>query len=620
MVIKESKERNLEEVQAKGGTLVVMPNEWFQLSRNTRRLRVKKDPSVAEPLKLASQLKVMENSLRSSWQQLSAITSEHNRNLTSMVYNGPVHVYQDLVLRMKIGPLLNIIEKLSIDSGTVVVPPQVVSAFSRQDFYSHKVANNVFVTGFSLEDIAQMEPPLTDQDKKKIDRTLSMFNPLGLLSSSVQNKDDDLSNWLVRQSLVILASQKMARPEEKVIIPEELVPLYERMIEYFDYYTDNLLNPDPSFLNKLNFFMQMGRTRPWLPHGLGMYLPARLGITPSSSIKLMERLAIESGFVGMLRTPVGINIYESATEKAIRKNALSPKMQPFAYYDKANEMCVEKRLEGYFKITRQLVSGQVIGESEQIFSRLGKYNKLLREGITSSQDQALTIPLPTPDGLLQSLHLTSHNRNNLMVVAGFSDNGHLTLEIGTDLDGAYRLYGVPAELDANYSLMPERFIKEFVAPIVSFAAEKYPRVETPYRVQFEAVAPYIPASPKGQLPGMPKKWQQVKERPKKGQTVILENKKDQVVNEVIYSEDELLNYLPKKGTKLKEQFEEAIEAFKNGQNIGKPLYEIEGRVIRVGHYRIAFEKIGDHQYRIYAAGHRSGFYNKAGLSLHNSGE
>lgn len=424
------------------------------------------------------------NSVGLEWDQ---VVKESNFELATIVFQGKPFIFRCLEVRRS---LANFLDKTSVANLRLqAISHQDFDHFNQIDMFSYKVR------GTSLLDIEKMEfaNHLSLADIQKINQIFlkeTIIDPRRFL------KKDHQMIGEIRQSILYFTTQPYARPEEKIRIPHVLRPLHQRFTDYFDYYTSLMIDSSLPLADELSFIKALGKGVPWLPQSLGCYIPARLGITPSSALKLYEQ---HFGYIPkFLSEKVLLRWLRQETSKAFRLNAFPADLERFQHRDEQADQIVESLL----RVTYGGISGEsqqsAEAEVENGLKELQFYNPDLLSTIHDSKGKRLVIDLPEHP-LLSTLTLTSQNKSTLVCVLGFKDRDtHLTVEVGSNIDKENLLvYGFPPKLATENPHMQSVIFLSVLKPILAEAARRNTKKEVlplppPFVPAVWQQAPYIP--------------------------------------------------------------------------------------------------------------------------------
>lgn len=334
--------------------------------------------------------------------------------------------------------------------------------------------------GVSLEDIDSMHTPLSSPDVKKISNLFVHRLPL------VPAKTEQAH---VAQSLIYLAAVPFAQRDRMSREPDSINNLKEVSQAYFDYYTKFIQGGFTSSSSEASFLLSLNIRKGMLLPGLAAYIPARLGISPSSTDKLWqkhehfsEEYRASWKILGkFFKKDLRNAIHHTVPENLRHLLTYSPQDDTAAaadlqkYYDKSNSTAENnnERIRGV-KVFNQEVRPRI---SKEISQNHGSYTYALNQ-----------------DHPVESVIALDPYLNSTMFILNFKNGSHLVIEIGTD--GA--IYGIPNELydksphiedllipDLLRVKLPERQIKEQALRVLPNTTHDLPQVITPTAQQEE---------------------------------------------------------------------------------------------------------------------------------------
>lgn len=326
------------------------------------------------------------------------------------------------------------------------------------------------VGGVSLADIEQMDLPLSVEDIARIN---SMFRGRWRLLGA-----ELLREKRAREAILFIGTQPLIRPEVRV--NSQLKPLHDRIRSYFDYYLPFMAQPALDEESECQLFNSISWNGPLFQVALATYLPARLGLTPSSAVKMIDQHQYSSTFRGsrfvwwLILTPR--TTFRRSLDQAYREDTLPAEVLEYQHFDKDNE----QRVTGFLSTAEGGKPTQLTVTPEEILGRLAKYRRHLRSDILSSKEKLIRLKLEDHP-YLREIVMTAHNdkagasyKNALLVVAKFSQiQAHLLLEV----TGDQKLYGVPATVLAENPHVDAILADRIIGPILEFAKARFPQVE-----------------------------------------------------------------------------------------------------------------------------------------------
>lgn len=529
-----------------------------------------------------------------------------------VVYRGAPFIYPYLETRWKIPQLINAIQKIQQNNpGIQPTYAETLADLKNQDIFSHKV------NGASLSDIAKMPLPLERSDIKKINRMLYTFFSPGRGKSLI-----------VRYALLFLATQKIAHPEKQMTMSPSLEHLYSRMTHYLDYYVNFFTTSSPTREEQEWFLITLGWVGRWLIYSLGCYLPARLGLTPSSVIKLYQQQTTDVS--SFLHSSI-----RKEMEKQIRfsfsKDTLPGDLVDYQYYNSQNDKTATQLLLKFYG-SQDLKDSEMASastDSEQLLKRLGTYRKTTYAEIRNSSNNRLILNLPE-NSAIDKVVITNQRQNKqvLIFILKFKDGQtHLTLEI----DSRNKLYGLPEELIRENPHIGDFLLKDILTPFLEEMRQKHPNIETKPTSQFKLLSGFVISPQSTLIPSKEKGTEEIDVEPVKipkrkltiptpiRQIFIqtqepeprspIEEKTRQF--KVFHTRKRVTQMLGGKPRPQDiEQIMETIRRFEFGQKLLKQISWSEGKrvVLKVRKWRIILNPLGRNSYSLEDIGWRKDIY------------
>lgn len=596
------------------------PQEPHFFNRATRR-RSSSSGKNSEISSLNSELAQLNTRLQETYDDWIRIDKQNGGEpwgqggLAKIVYQGEPFIYTYLETRHGIPQLIKRIQKIQQNiSGNQSAYAENLANLKNQDVFSHKIK------GVSLNDIEQMPLPLERDNIKRINRVFhTVFSP---------GKNQ---SFVMRYALLCLATQKIARPEKQIAIPASLERLYNRIIHYLDYYVDFFTTSSPTQEEQERFLIALGWAGRWLIYTLGCYLPARLGLTPSSVIKLYQQ---QTTNVSSILRHVIIHEMEKQTKFSFRKDSLPADIVDYQHYNSQNDKIAAQLLVDFYEKQdlKDVEIASASTDSEQLLERLEGYRKAIRAEIMNSHNNRLTLNF-SPNNVINEVIITNQrqNKQTLIFILKFKDKqAHLTLEI----DDKNRLYGLPGELIKENPHIGDSILRDILVPFLEKMRLKHPDIETKPISPSELFSKPLILS---QSPVSVKEVEEVDIEPVKNPrrvsriptsigrvfTQAQEPEPPSPISEkprqfrVIHSRKRVAEML--RGTPRSQdiaQIMEAIRKFEFGQKLSKQISWSRGTrvVLRVGDWRIILNPIGKNFYTLETVGQRKDVYGRGRYS------
>lgn len=397
--------------------------------------------------------------------------SKFDGNITRIVYQGEPFMHRYLAAMRNLPSY--IAEAYRSNASDPHLNLQSVKSFERHDIFSRRIGGNYFMEGTTLFDIEQMPlgpEGLAPEDISRINRMLRT----GIIFYR-RNPEHDM----VRYAMVYLATQKFARPSE-INIPPQIQNLDARLTAYFDYHTQLLVDSSLTEDEEDHLLLMFTTSKPWLPEALGCFIPARLGITPSSAIKLYYRHALNTGMISKrIWERRLLSYFEVESRNAFRVNNLPPDLKKYQHYDpKIDAEASSKLIEHYSETNLSLDSGK--GQSlEEVLDQISQYRQALYSRAVRSREKNWTkedrVEVDFPDSFFASkMTVTAQYPNTLMFILHFNgQTAHLTLELDRDKN----LFGLPPKADYENPHLADLITRDIVHPLLARLRSNFPYVE-----------------------------------------------------------------------------------------------------------------------------------------------
>lgn len=463
------------------------------------------------------------------------------------------------------------------------------------------------IRGTSLFDVEQMPLPLSGPDIKRV---LGMVR-FGLTDRFFLGKNAQL----VGEMMVTLPALDIARPKE-VRIPQGISPLHERLTNFFDYYTGFLQQPflKEDELIHLLWAMTWGHSRFY--DGLGLFIPARLGITPASATKLLaEKEYYKFPIIGAR----ALNQISLFIKNSYRKDGLPANLADLQDYNPGRDKDFSRAFLGGNQEAPVASLGGV-EEIEDIFDNFRRFQALTRGDILKTKDRQLR--MPNSDLSIAEITVSTQYKNSLTFLVCLANGEKILLEV----NGINRLFGIPAELLKEDPNINAKLAKTVLAPFVNFSKQQHPEKHQRPVIKVTSAKILTPAIPKKtDLVIEDDTVAEIEARPPKrkrglssqaSQELPKPVKERQQVYRVDYNRTTVAQQLKLHyDHELVERFMQAIKGFEWGEKRAENIYAAPGHVrIRVGKRRIALEHLGGTGYALRAIDPRNEVYSKKGLS------
>lgn len=394
----------------------------------------------------------------------AADTFRRDRETVDIIYRGePTTVVDYIAVRRRI-------PKVMSEAGRVLNAPEAHSTNYWRDAREALQDSDVFsyeIAGTSLLDIEQMSLPLSTTDIQRINKVFRQQPPFPVL--------DKKAAW-IRQLMGIFATQQLARPREHVTIPAELRPLHARLVDYFDYFVDSLIDPSATDEEKENFLLACYWANGAL-RALSFYVPARLGITPSSAVKLYREWVGTLSPSWKFAAKPALRLFEKLSQRAFYDQNLLPGLEEYQRYSSENDKRATQLLTAYYEAQHPTDEEIILAqkESEEFQGRLTRYHRSLHRDIIQNGSKAIEFQFsaghPVEKIIVTAQEFATHA---LIFILQFTDRKtHLTLEINEH--GV--IYGFPHEAKRERPHLIDELLGDVLKPLLETAKQRYPHIE-----------------------------------------------------------------------------------------------------------------------------------------------
>jgi len=448
------------------------PQVWLG---NRAQRRQNRDPEAQKRSAIIgdfNRMEVLTNETTNEWNQVIA---DNERNLTRIVYEGRLFIFRFLDTRHQLPGFLERAHFVNLESP--FIEPKTLGQFDSQDIFSQRIRMRVFglfpIEAPSLSDIEQM-PLLRTEDGATLTKDDIKWINL-IFHDDIFNPETNQKS-IIRESILYLANQKLARPEEKITIPVSLRPLHDRVVAFFDYYKNLLTNFDLDSWEESRLIKTLNWGRPFLPQALGIFMPARLGITPQSTIKLLQARAEFSFAPTFIWKQRILKYIDAGVQDAYRVNGLPKNLAKYQHLDIQNDQTASEILWEYYQSLD--LSGDNLQdinnrEAEWLDKLTKLYFKHLKQDISINPQKSIEVGL-VEHPIFKNVVVTSQYPNTLIFILRFRDGKtHLTLEIDKD----QLIYGLPARLIKDNPHFMSLILKDLLPPVLDWAKEHHPSAE-----------------------------------------------------------------------------------------------------------------------------------------------
>lgn len=487
-----------------------------------------------------------------------------------------------------------------IEAGRFAREDPRITFIARADLFAQRIR------GVSLGAIEGLPYPLTAEGIRTINRFLRYSHISRLTFGLPQRHAQEIA--------VTLPVLGAAYPKE-VPISGVLKPLYDRMTDFFDFYSAFIHSPDLDAEQERKFLSSLVFNGPILWRAIGCYLPGRLGITPSSAIKLVDE-KVKPGLGGLSWGQLKKRL-ELEMCGAYFKDRIPAELHQYLAYDGRTDVEAATLLQSYQLLSNN--SSEATREPEELdpLMRLHRYQKDLRKDILEAPEKSLRIPVVHP--IISEVLVASQYKHSLTIILLFKNSSvHLTL----DINEGDRIYGIPASLLREYPHVQDSLARDILTPLLNYGRIRHPYIETATKpaisIQLSGKRETLPdLITDGEINGdtkeqvKPLKRRQLglfKQEPELPKPVVQVKQKFRVY----CSRSQLIKFV---GGNVPE---EVVEGMMKG--IGK--FEVGGKRVeavksaaghyklRIGDWRVILEHLGYGSYAVRDAGNRAVIYDK----------
>ncbi len=439
-------------------------------NHNARRKQMRNVPKEIAPLaRRISMHRQLLNNAATTWNDVNA----HTTFATERVFQNSPRVYQYASQIREIPEILNQAAEAEVFTG-FKLDPNLLEFLKGSNIFEEKIGKT------SLIDIEQMPLPLQKSDIGRINK---LFKSLPKVKDP---KDDPVNKRqiIAGRIMIEMASQKLARPDLKITIPDNLKPVNDRLKAYFEYWTALTIDPphgtDNADIEEFLYIKAIKKSAPWLMDGLASFVPACLGITPASVSKLYESRfldcalstsAISKFLMERDWKPKMLDYWEQSSKWAHRLHNLPPDLQEFQYLDKEMDEEASQILLVHYSSIEDV--GEIKQSAASFKERIKTYREVIHSDIMQSNKRRLLLSAPD-DNAISNITLTCQNKDVLIFILQFKNsNAHLTLELGKD----GRVYGFPAQLIHDHPKLEDQVFADVLPPVLEEAQKRHPSIE-----------------------------------------------------------------------------------------------------------------------------------------------
>lgn len=536
------------------------------------------------------------------WNQESAL---FGLSATELVFKGEPICYEILDTTRGLPGLFE--EAKATDLRKHLVNPGWIDWLKAHNFFSLNIG------GTTLSQIEKIPLPLSPASVARID---------GLFLDSLLQKAPILRSFFsppekityMRQLLTALATRSVLDKGrgERDAVPRGLKDLRDVMVGYFDFYTKEVIKPVVGEEEDRWLMLQLTWHMPRLRDALGCYIPARLGITPSSATELYQARAENSSpysmvWRGIASFRVGLAELLSQASRGAYLDALPADLQKYQHHHGQNNQAVLTKVEEYRRGLGwdSYQRTQLHFQAKEDLSALHRYHPTLIRDISKGKGR-LMMSL-SPEELVSSVTVTCVNPSVLMFILRLGNSSEMMLEVdpdGNELDGTSQIYGIPAKLLRGDPYVADLLFGRVLPKILEVVKSHHPEIEPPpLPIRVEPILPSRETVSLVQAEERERETrlgrvERILPRPAKVAVgAIMPSKAPRnivpfrPVREVVYSREQIVDSVGKKiPEKEVRRMEEAIRKFEFRQVRAKSVKVSDDLIeLRVGHFRVFLE-------------------------------
>lgn len=504
----------------------------------------------------------------------SRSVAAQGRHLAKIIFRGEPFIGAYLEPHRRLLDVVGAVQEANLSYH--LFQPEPLINMEKGSLYAFKAGGDIFREGISLLDIERL-PKEDEESLGNIQAVNRLFTKPLLPRIGRPNPNYERA---IQHSALFLATMEFAQPTRKVPIPDDLRPLQQQLTNYFDHHTRVLMEEDPvRTWRQFQSLTDIVRS-PALLYALGCYVPARLGLTPTSAAEVYKKRVLSSQIPSLMWGRIlKALMYESS--EAWRPQSLPSELHPFIEYSEEAQKKAESSLKSAVDQGRLTPPPEV-----SYIEAISPHFYQIQTEISRSPLRRLTVT-PENDGVFDEIWVTSHNRRNLLMIAFLADSdSYLNLEIGQNpFTEQYQMYGIPARLDLDNPGLDEALAQQ-VIPIL---LDKVMRRRQPRAVRgFGGLA----------------RWRESK---KVTDDVIaqVDMGEDERIRTVLYSEKEIRDLYKRSPESVIQSILKGIQGFERGEKQIKPYTDIPGLGrVRIGDQRLVLEDLGNSVYDLVYVGNK----------------
>ncbi len=555
----------------------------YQNRANKRKL----EKGLKQNLNVVSSLSGELNRSAKTWEE------NNGRFISEIVFQHPTDINSFLSSRRKIPDIMRLVTTHNGDQSHRID----VTGYAENDIFE------VNLSGMSLSKLEKMQYPLTAEEIKQASKLFSD-------GKTRFTKRPPTEKTVTTALTIFLLQNKLTNG---VQVPQNLKPIYERGTQVLDYYTDAILDMGTSDEQNTMLHVELLDKAP-LVSALGVYIPARYGISPSS----VNKALIQKGD-GMTRPDrYAFNKYvqmmKHEVDKSYSSGALPEDLQKHIFYDDARDKVAQSILETHYQKLTNEEQVSIYDEVEMLQDEHSLYFRKFSDYIKKSPDKRIKIDADNP--VIKDFVVTSYDKKNLMVIMNLK-GGDTSVTLEIDHNGNF--FGFPPKIASNNEMIMYSCMKDVFSPLIEVGKKMFPDIEeSRKKFQPQVRIPDEVPIPMGEYVPV------VKEPKKKTFVQNLVRKKTEVADFAQIGEESERKFVVLHSRKQVEDMMGKYPREKDVDRIMRKIKDIEwGRapfyktidysggsfqVGRVGSFRMVFNHMGKGFYSLEAVGDREYAY------------
>lgn len=463
--------------------------------------------------------------------------------------------------------------------------------------------------GVSLKTVSDMQSPLSREDRAKINK-LFYVGPFRRASQAQNIATGILSNLAVESQL--------PRPKKKV--SQRTQQMIENMRSYFDYWAEVFTNSAELHQNGYleSDFLRMFYSQNLIYTTIA-YIPARLGISPSSTMELFEefRELMSFGPKKTLKKNLRPHVVQ-VLEKSYLPNQVPGEILPYILPNVENSEQAAAYLEKKIQPPKTPDEGYELYQQRE--SAVRRFNVQLKPIILDQfKNRGLLDFVPQDTGYITRIQVAQQYQKAVIVSLHLQNGSHVTIDI-TDKN---HVYGMPYRLRQKNPSIGDQVVLDAIEMVKKELEEvRKPSQKTHVTQNADTAVlerkissqPFPTKKPER----VPKRWVSNNSQPSsQEQKDTTELRQQSRVNFVAYDEELIRREIGKRATPATVDFiSNALFRFSHGEKSAR-LLEFDNSHntvrLRAGNFRIILQKIGDSEYRVVRIGDRKNVYDRTSI-------